>query len=143
MGLFRKKDIIDDFETFGKTTEAKVESKKSSLKEHLKAEGKKFLKFIAPPSTPEQIAFNKDLKAQTSQARNKEFLKESVKQAKLKAQRDAKARFNPDNKSSPLGQVGNFGNLGNFGQSNQTPTNKEILKKKLKQSDDFNKLLFG
>lgn len=95
---------------------------------------KKSYNVLVPPKTPEQIEFEKKLKAETLQAHREEYLKEAVKQSRIRAKNIAKSKYNPQQKQ-------NLSNAANIIANVGVPKTNE-LKKKIKQDDSFEDLLW-
>ena len=109
-------------------------------KENLKKGFKSFVNQVAPPKTPEQLAYEKDLRERSEKARRESYLKESIKQSHLLGRQQAKKKFGP--KADPIASIDAFANNLAGGMGNNPIGKKSKLKKQMKD-DQFNKLMFG
>jgi hypothetical protein len=155
MGLFGKKKV-NGFETYGskedfkgsvfeahdkaeKSKKLKADLKKvgSNMGSNLKSIGSGVMKvanYIVPPKTPEQIAHEQKLRADTQKAQKDAYLKESIRQSKLKGKAMAKKKYAPQ--SAPINPLESIMGVG-VPQSSK----KQNLKKKIKEDNAFDMIM--
>lgn len=154
MGLFGKKKV-NGFETYvdeqnyeGSVFEDAKKKKKAELKSNLKKVGSnigsnlmsvssgimKVANYVVPPKSPEQIAYEKKLREGTQKAHKDAFLKESIRQSKLKAKGMARQKYAPKSVSvNPLEVL--------MGVGVPPSAKKQNLKKKIKEDNAFDMIM--
>jgi hypothetical protein len=111
-------------------------------KDNLKKGLKYYADKIAPPKSPDQLAYEKQVRDATEKARKDSYLKEAIKQSHIKGRQEAIKKYNTP-KADPLKNLANFGSNLSAGLQENHLGKKSDLKKKMKKDDAFNKLMFG